>query len=232
MDTENNSRLQLRIAIGSALVLVGLALFGVAMTSILQVEPCPWWAIALLIVGVTTIITGLLLLILPPKSWRKIWQSVLGFPTWLRETYIWQKYGPKCILETPVIDFELYADEQMRRYSAKVFLTVFVSEKTRSYLPVRCTFRNIRFQLEQRHVMIPLSASLELNPLLETEILLNTPGKTTHSIGLSWFPYNNPTILFVDTQKPYTWVIKEVHVYLDNLQKYRKLSRKGRVSNA
>ena len=85
------------------------------------------------------------------------------------------------------------------------------------------------FQLEQKHGLILLHAPLELNPVQSLEYVLNTPGKTTYKIGLSWFPCNNPAILFVDTQKPYTWEIKDVRVYLDNLQKYRKLSRKGRV---
>ena len=186
-----------------------------------------WYQSGFFWAGIAIVVIALLILIVPPKSWRKIWQSVLGFPTWLRETYIWHKYGPKCILEIPVIDFELYADEQTRRYSAKVFLTVVVPEKTRSYFPVRCIFGNIRFQLEQKHGVIPLSASLEINPPQGTEILLNTPGKTTHWIGLSWFPSNNPAIIFIDLQKPYTWIIKDVHIHLDNLQKYRKLSRKG-----
>ncbi|MBA7468731.1 hypothetical protein ES707_03984 [subsurface metagenome] len=194
-------------------------------------QAIPWYQSGFFWAGIAIVIIALLILIVPPKLWKNYWHSVLEFPTWLRETYIWYRYGPKSILEVSDIDFELYADEQSRRYSAKVFLTVFVSEKTRSYYPVRCSFRNVSFQLKQKHAMIPLSASLELNPLLETEFLLNTPGKTIHWVGLSWFPYNNPVILFIDLQKPYTWIIKDVHMRLDNLQKYRKLSRKGRVSN-
>lgn len=235
MDTENNNHesnhVKLRIAIGSTLVIVGAALVGPAMNSMLQPEPWPYWAIILLILGGIVVIIGLLVLIVPFKSWRKLWQSVLGFPTWLRDIYIWHKYGPKCIIEMPVIDFELYPDDQTRRYSAKVSLTVFVSEKTSDYCPVRCDFRDISFQLEQKYGLMPLHASLELNPVQSLEILLKTPGKTTHTISLSWFPYTNPAIVFIDLQKPYTWEIKDVRVYLDNLRKYRKLSRKGRLSN-
>lgn len=129
-----------------------------------------------------------------------------------------------------MIEFELYPN-QMRRYSTNVFLKVIIPEKTRKYLPVRCSFASIGFRLVQMHGIVPLSASLELTagPLV-TERLLNIPGETTLRVGLSWFPYNNPAIIFVDLQKSYTWEIKDVRVYLDNLQKYRKLSRKGRVS--
>lgn len=235
MYTENNNHegnhVKLRIAIGATLGIVGASLVVPAMNSMLQPELVPWWAILLLVIGGMAIITGLLILIVPPKRWKHIWQSVLGFPTWLREIYTWHKYGPKCIIEMPVIDFELYPDDQTRRYSAKVFLTVFISEKTSDYYPVRCSFRNISFQLEQKHGLMPLHASLELNPVQSLEIILKTPGKTTHRIGLSWFPYNNPAIVFIDLQKPYTWIIKGIHVYLGNLRRYRKLSRKRRVFN-
>lgn len=221
--------------IATALLAIGSAcwgLAGVAVNKLVQSgQVLPVWAILLLVIGALCFLAAFLLLLAHPKSWRELWQSVLGFPTWLRETYIWHKYGPKCTLEMPVIDFELYSDEQMRRYSANIFLTVFVSEKTSKYYPVRCSFRNITFQLEQKYGLVPLHASLELNPVQSLEILLNTSGKTTHKIGLSWFPCNNPAIVFVDLQKPYTWVIKDVHVYLDNLRKCRKLSKKGRVSN-
>ena len=194
-------------------------------------QAIPWYQSGFFWAGIIIVAIALLILIVPPKRWKRIWQSVLGFPTWLREIYIWHKYDPKCIIEMPVIDFELYPDDQMRRYSAKVSLTVFVSEKTSDYCPVRCSFRNISFQLEQKHGLVPLHASLELNPVQSLEILLKTPGKTTHKISLSWFPCDNPAVLFIDTQKPYTWEIKDVRVYLDNLRRYRKLSRKGRLSN-
>lgn len=190
-----------------------------------------WYQSEFFWAGIVIVLTALLILTVPPRRWKRIWKSVLGLPTWIREMYIWQKYGPKCTIEMPVIDFQLYSDEQTRRYSTHIFLTVFISEKTSKYYPVRCSFRNMTFQLEQKHGLIPLHAPLELNPVQSLEILLNTPGETTHKIGLSWFPYNNPAILFVDTQKPYTWEIKDVHMHLDNLQKYRNLSRKGRVSN-
>jgi hypothetical protein len=222
---------RIRIAVGSVLGVGGASLVGPALNSILQPEPWPHWAIILLIIGGIIFIGGLLILIIPPKSWRKLWQSILGFPTWLRETYMWHKYGPDCTLEKPVIDFELYSDEQMRKYTAVAFLTVFISEKTLKYCPVKCDFRDARFQLNQKHGLIPLHAPLELNPLQGRGILLDTEGKTSHRVSFSWFPCNNPAIVFVDPQETYTWEIKDVHVYLDNLHKYRKLSKKGQISN-
>ena len=189
-----------------------------------------WYQSGFFWAGIAIVVIGLLILIVPPKSWRKIWQSVLGFPTWLRETYIWHKYGPRCILETPVIDFALYSDEHTRKYSAVVFLTVSVSEKTLNYCPVRCDFRNTKFQLNQKHGLIPLHAPLELNPLQGREISLNTVGNSSHRVSFSLFPYDNPAILFVDLREPYTWIIKDVHIHLDNLQRYRKLSRRGHVN--
>ena len=231
MDTENN-RCNVRITSAAILASVGVAFMSRLPQLLPGQQAVLWYQSGFFWAGIAIVVIALLILILPPKSWRKIWQSVLGFPTWLRETYIWQKYGPKCTIEIPAIDFELYLDEQMRRYSTHIFLTVFISEKTSKYCPVRCSFRNMTFQLEQKHGLILLRAPLELNPVQSLEYVLNTPGKTTYKIGLSWFPCNNPAILFVDTQKSYKCVIKDVHVYLDNLKKYRKLSRKGWISNA
>lgn len=232
MDTNEHTQVRWIASVLTAMGAACWGLAGLAVNKLLQSgQSLPGWAIGLLILGTLLFLAAVLILTVSPKSWRNIWQSVLGFPTWLREAYIWQKYGPKCMLGIPVIDFELYADEQMRRYSANVFLTVFASEKTRSYFPVRCSFRLIKFQLEQKHEMVPLYALLELNPVQPLEYVLNTPGKTTYRISLSWFPYTNPAILFIDVQKPYSWVIKDVYVYLDNLQNYRKLSRKGWVSH-
>jgi len=192
-----------------------------------------WYQSGFFWAGIVIVVMALLILVVPPKNWRHIWQSVLGIPAWLRETYIWYRYGPRCILETPVIDFALYPDEHMRKYSAVVFLTVFISKKTLSYCPVRCDFGNAKFQLNQRHKLIPLCAPLELNPLQGRQILLNnTVGKTSHRVSFSWFPYDDPATLFIDTQKNYMWEIEDVRVYLDNLHSYRKLSIKGWVSNA
>lgn len=233
MDTNGHTQVRWIASVLTAMGAACWGLAGLAVNKLLQSgQSLPGWAIGLLILGTLLFLTTVLILTVSPKSWIRIWQSILGLPRWLRETYIWHKYGPKCTLEMPVIDFELYSDEQMRRYSAHIFLTVFVSEKTSKYYPVSCSFRNMTFQLEQKHGLILLHASLELNPVQSLEILLNTPGKTTHKIGLSWFPCNNPAIVFVDLQKPYTWVIRDVRVYLDNLRSYRKLSKKGRVSNA
>lgn len=232
MDTENNEHCKVRRTIAIILASVGVAFMSRLPQLLPGEQAIPWYQSGFFWAGIAIVVLALLIPIVSPKSWRKLWQSVLGFPTGLREKYIWHKYGPECTLEMPVIDFELYSDEQMRRYSAHIFLTVFVSEKSSKYYPVRCSFRNMTFQLEQKHGLVPLHASLELNPVQSLVILLNAPGKTTHKIGLSWFPCNNPAIVFVDLQKPYTWIIKDVHIHLDNLQKYRKLSRKGRMSNA
>jgi hypothetical protein len=235
MDIENNehesNNVKLRISIGSALVIVGASLVGPAMNRMLQSEPWPYWTIILLIVGGLAIVIGLLILIVPPKSWKKIWQSILGFPTWLRETYIWYKYGPKCVLKAPVIDYELYLDGNERRYSTKVYLSISVSEKAKNYYPIRCDLSNISFTLYQKQGLMPVKAFLERNPLLPTKILRDKPGNTNHWIGLSWFPYNNPDIVYLDVYRRYKWVITNIYIYLGNLRKRRKLTKTGWAIN-
>jgi hypothetical protein len=222
---------KIRIAVGSGLIVIGSAFMSRLSQLLPGQQAIPWYQSGFFWAGVVIALIGLLILIIPPLSWRKLWQSVLGFPIWLCETYIWHKYGPECNLEMPVIDFELYSDEQMRKYTAVAFLTVFISEETLKYCPVKCNFRDTKFQLNQKHGLIPLHAPLELNPLQGREILLDIEGKTFHRVSFSWFPYNNPAIVFVDLKKPYTWEIKDICVYLDNLRKCRKLSKRGLVSN-
>lgn len=231
LDTENN-HCQVRITFAIIVASVGVAFMSRLPQLLPEQQSIPWYQSGFFWAGIVIVLVALLILIVPPRRWKCFWKSVLGFPIWIREMYIWQKYGPKYTIEIPTIDYELYADNSMRRYSTHIFLTVFISEITNKYYPVRCSFRNVTFQLEQKHGLISLYAPLELNPIQSLEYVLNTPGKTTCKIGLSWFPCNNPAILYIDTQKPYTWIIKGIHMHLDNLQKYRNLSRKGRVSNA
>ena len=235
MDTGNNNSLGLRIAIGSGLVATGCAIAGPAMSNILQVEPVPLWAIILMIIGVTAIISGLSILIIPPRRWRYIWQFMLGFPTWLRETKIWKRYGPVCTFGEPKITFHLSKDRQTREYTANISLLISLSEKARNYYPVKVLVdkETTKFHLEQNRGGVRVSPnSLELVPGTIRQTIRNTPSNTLIDLAFSWSPYNNPAIAFIDIQNPpYEWIVEGVEVHLANVNKIRKLSKRGKVSS-
>ena len=190
-----------------------------------------WYQSGFFWAGIAIVVMALLILIVPSKNWKRVWWSITGLPRWLRELYIWHKYGPKCTLEIPAIDYELYSDSNERRYSTKVHLSINVSEKANNYYPIRCDLSDIKFTLYQKQGLMPVSASLERNPLLATKILRNTSGNTSHWIGLSWFPYNNQDIVFLDVNRRYKWEITDVYIYLGNLHKRRKLTKTGWAVN-
>lgn len=238
MDTENNyesKRLRLRIARGAVLVALG----GSLMSRLPQLLPgqqeLSWYQSPFTVVGIIIVFIGLVILFMPSKYWRYIWHSVLGLPRWLRETYIWRIWGPVCTLDNLQVTFGLSQDGQWRIYTGKVSLSICLLEKTRNYYPVRVVVNKdtTMFYLEQKRGLVKLPrAALEVVAGTTREILLNTPGKTTHEMVFSWCSYNNPSIAFIDIQQPpYECIIEGIEVHLTNITKFRKLSKRGKVSN-
>jgi hypothetical protein len=78
MDNESNN---LRIAFGSAFVLIGLTLLGLAMNGEIQSKITPWWVIPFMVIGVIALIVGLLILRVSPKRW-KIIECLLNIAIW------------------------------------------------------------------------------------------------------------------------------------------------------
>lgn len=235
MDVGNNNSLGLRIAIGSGLVATGCAIAGPALSNILQAQPIPWWSIALMVIGVAAIVSGLSILIISPRTRRHFWQFVLGFPRWLRETKIWKCCGPVCIIGKPEVTFNLTEDGQTRVYIAKISLLISSLEKTRNYYPVKVLVdkENTQFRLEQSRGGVKLHpVSLELVPGTTRQTLINTQSNTPIDLTFSLNSYNNPAIAFVDIQNPpYEWIVDGIEVHLANISKIRKLSKRGKVSD-
>jgi hypothetical protein len=217
-----------RIASATIIGTLGSGLVVATVVRLLQVaqEILPWWWPYPLIIGGVLFISALLLLV-PVLWWRILQQTIEGAPRWFRETYLWKFSGPRCTIDVPQVDFQLIESEQMRQYATKVFVTVVVPEQTRQYCPIRCDFSNMTFELKQKRGIVPLIASLERNPILATDGLVAAPGRVTFWMGLSWFPFNNPAMLFVEPSESYKWEIRDIRIYMDNLQKYQILSKKG-----
>jgi len=149
MSDENGDRLQVRIAVGCAFTSVGAALAVVAMTSILQPEPCPWWAILLLILGGITLIAGLLVLIVPPRRWKKLWHSVWGLPKWFHNTCYWKCHGPRCNIGDPIFKPSEISEIGHDDYEAKITATVMVWIKNKSK-PIKVNLSSTNVCLEQK----------------------------------------------------------------------------------
>lgn len=143
MDTENNNP-NVRIAIGRGLIIMGGILAGPAMNRILQPEPWPCWAIILLIIGCIVLVAGLLILVVPPKNWKCLRYSVLGVPGWLRNLYLWMKYGPKYSFGKPSIKQPL--PDHQDTYKATITLHI----ENRDNNPLIVHFSLARFNMEQR----------------------------------------------------------------------------------
>lgn len=234
-NNHENNHCPMRIAIGSGSLVVGAALLGPVMNSMLQSEPWPWWAIILLTVGSIFVITGLLVLIVPPKKWKRLWSLILGLPKWVCETYIWKRYGLKCTIGKPEITFEPSENKQMWVYKASIPLSIYILEKTGNYYPIELIFKKdtTTFQLKQKRGLAELRPiDLQIPETIRT--LFNTPGKTTNRIDFSATRSNIPNTFpsLIDIQKSYEWIISGIEVHLNNINKFRKLSKNGKVSNA
>lgn len=109
---EDNNSITRRIGVGTGLIVFGGILVGPAMNGLLQSSPypipIPWWVILLLVLGSIAIIMGLLVLIVPPKSWGKIRQMRLI--QWFHRTYfryyLQLRYGLICSIDEPTIERE------------------------------------------------------------------------------------------------------------------------------
>ena len=203
-------------------------LVGATVARLLQVaqEILPWWWPWPVIVGGILFIVALLLLV-PLTWWQNIVRCVLGLPRWLRETYIWKFHGPVYTFKGPKMTFEVSQDEQSIKYTAKVSLSV----KNRNHYPLRVIIEDMRIDLEQKLALRKLHAQLNVVTGTAREILLKPQEESTREVVLSWSPYNNPAIVFVDIYKPYRWRIKGVKVSLSEVKGYQELFKTGRATN-
>jgi len=225
---------QIRIAVCTGLIIIGSAFMSRFPQLLPGQQAIPWYQSGFFWAGIVIAVIGLLILIVPPKRWKRTWQSVLGFPTWLRETYIWKRYGPVCTLGEPEVTFALSQDGQTRIYTANVSLLICLLEKNKNYYPVRVAVNKDTtiFYLGQKRGLVKLCPILlELLPGTIKQILLDTPDKTTHEVVFSQSVYNNPSITFIDIQQSYEWIIDGIEVHLANITKFRKLSKRGEISN-
>lgn len=233
VDREQENRMRV---IGGGLITVGLGLVVTTVARLLQpgVERAPAWAIALLAVGGLALVTGLLLVIIRPKTWKGLWLSFLGLPSWRRETCIWRRCGLTCKVGIPKIDHQLSQNGQSREYSAKVRLLVSLSEKARDYLPLGISVDKSTtfFVLEQNRGLASVHpVTLEVVPGTPRETLLKTPGMHAYDIAFSASVFNNPSIVFVDLERPYTWTLKGITSHLANVKKTRLLPGSGRCTS-
>lgn len=216
-DENSHERNNLRIAVGSTLVVVGAALVGPALNSMLQVEPCPWWAIILLIAGVISLIIGLLILIVPPKKWRSL--SPIRIQKQIRSNCIWLFRGPKWSCSKPIIFLnEVFQtpDDDIRgqiKYGATISLTI----KNRDKSPLEVGFYSLTVNIEQRYGRSKIKKSLY--PNISNRVTIQPSHKDTFKFHLHGICDERRMI---DVKKPYDWGIQGILVALNGVF-YREL---------
>lgn len=108
MDTENN-HIELRVGVATVLALVGAAFMSRLPQYIPGQKEIAWYQSGFFWVGLAIVILALLILLIHPKYWKRIWQSIWGFPNWIHKTYIWKRYKPVIVIsnlgiETSFVD--------------------------------------------------------------------------------------------------------------------------------
>lgn len=115
-----------------------------------------WYQSGFFWAGIAIVIIALLILVVPPKNWRRIWQLMLGLPRWIYETYIWKRYGPKYTIGDPSIDSKILENSIGTRYTANVVVTITNWDK----YPLEVDLRWVKVCVAQKAGWKPLSIGL------------------------------------------------------------------------
>jgi hypothetical protein len=234
MNTENNHESNnLRIALGSAFVLVGITLVGTAVEIISRVQPIPWWAILLLVIGSLTLVIGLLILIVPPRHWKNIWHSVFGLPKWFRNACYWKCYGPKCTIGDPIFKPSEITEIGHDDFEAKISASVMIWIKTRGK-PLRINLSSTNVCLEQKVGWDERETRFRLNTQQGIpEIILEPCKKWCDQILVSW-TYHGKRDYFPNIQKRHRWGIWGISIALPrgNVKQLHKGAHCQPVDNA
>ena len=181
------------------------------MSDLLQQPAIAWYCSGFFWAGIAIVAIALLILIVSPKRWRIIGQSVLGFPKWLREAYMWKRYGPKYIITNPVIESSLLNDDGATEIQYKVKFRISIKNKA---LP-------LKVRLSEAVVIIEQETEWGKNPPLylgnfprqpDIEMKPRDEGHWDLSVAQSLIGGNlrNPP----DLSKDYKWGIRRIYVAL------------------
>lgn len=159
MDMKDN-HLRLRMAVGSGLLVVGSALMSRLPQLLPGQQVLQWYQQPFLLAGIAIAVMGLLILLVPPLSWRNIWNLMVRAPRWLHDIYVWKRYGVKYTIGDPKIDSEALKDTTDVRYVASIEILI----KNKG-MPLRVRLNSIRVLMEQE---------TEWGDLLTVELLNRT----------------------------------------------------------
>ncbi|HXZ94795.1 MAG TPA: hypothetical protein VEG28_02655 [Dehalococcoidia bacterium] len=171
-------------------------------------QAIPWYQSGFFGAGVIIAFIGLIILIAPPKLWKRIGNSVFGFPHWIYETYVWRRYQPLWDISQPKIEMLTSVGIAIPQY--KAHFSVSIKSKGR---PLRVNFNSARVAIEQKTEWrkdfivlgnLPAQDEIELKPGKEGywNLEVSTPFR-------DGYIYNPP-----DLQQPYQWGIQGIYVTL------------------
>ena len=217
MDTENNNHSNVRITFAAILATVGVAFMSRLPQLLPGQQVIPWYQSGFFWAGIAIVVIALLILIVPPERWKRIRQSMLGFPTWLNKTYIWIRYGPTYSLDKLSLQQPLSNHEDT--YKAIISLRV----RNRDNDPLKVHFGGARFRFQQQLRRKRLLVTLRPTPGFpcDQEIAPHKEGN-----------YEVPLIGLCDdadclnSNKPYQWEIWGIAMELEGVG-HRWLSKRG-----
>ena len=209
---------RIRIAVGTGLIIVGGILMGPAMNRILQLEPAPWWAVLLLVIGGLAIIVGLLILIIPPRNWRHVWFSIIHCRYGIKKAYIWWFRGPQWSSSKPIISLDEVTPSSVGQtnYTATLSLTI----KNRDDYTLEGALYSLAVNIEQGSGRRRVRCILRPNP--SYQIRIEQHDEETYPLVLLGTCYSARQL---DIEKPYdNWGIQGITVGLSGAG-YKDLHR-------
>lgn len=213
MDTENNFYLQIRIAVAYVLATTGAAFISRLPQLLPGQESVAWYQSGFFGAGIAVVIVALLVLIISPKGWSKIWRSILSSPIFLYHTFVWRIYKPEYVINE--LNFIIEISEKAKDfYEAKITASTNVWIKAKR-CPIKVDLISIRACLEQevgwekRKTQFPLNIQQVGNPQLTLQ-----PGEDCHIEIIGDLPCNGKLESFPTPQKNYRSGVWGIYVSL------------------
>ena len=189
------------------------------MNNILSVSVTPWWVIPLMVIGGTTLITGLLILTVSPGCWKSIWRSIIGLPRWIPRTYIWLSRGPKWSISKPIISLDEITPSNINSMQTNFTTTMSLVIENRDDYTLEGAIYSLTVNIEQRLGRIKVRLCLRPNP--SYQIKIQPHREKTYTLVL-FGACDSARCL--DIEKPYNWGIQGITVSLNGAG-YRDLHR-------
>jgi hypothetical protein len=214
---QDNDHLQLRIAVASILALVGAAFISRLPQLLPGQQAIPWYQSGFFWAGIVIVVIALLILIVSPKNWRRVWFSVINCPYEIKRTYIWWFRSPKWLVSEPIISLNELTPSSTGQTNYTATLSLII--KNRDNYTLEGALYSLTVNIEQGLGRMKVRCILRPNP--SYQIKIQPHQEETYKLLLFGACSSSRCL---DIKKPYNWGIQGITVSLNGAG-YKDLHR-------